>query len=102
MNPFPRLPAENLVVEHSSPTRALTTDAIATRLRSIRADFFGEDGVADFATRLGIPSRTWLNYENGVTIPGDLLLRFLVLTGVEPFWLLSGEGPRLRVKSLAP
>ncbi len=45
---------------------------------------------------IGLPSRTWCNYESGVTIPGEVLLRFLAITDTEPLWLLDGEGPRYR------
>jgi hypothetical protein len=45
---------------------------------------------------LGIPIRTWYNYESGVTVPGEVILRFVELTGVDPNWLLHGEGPRYR------
>jgi hypothetical protein len=31
-----------------------------------------------------------------VTIPGEVLLRFLAITDTEPLWLLDGEGPRYR------
>jgi hypothetical protein len=43
-----------------------------------------------------LPTRTWLNYERGVTIPGEVLLRFIDLTSAEPRWLLTGQGPRYR------
>ena len=49
------------------------------------------------AEALRLPSRTWANYEDGVTIPGEVLLEFLELTGVEPSWLLRGAGEMSRV-----
>jgi hypothetical protein len=70
--------------------------AIAGRLRLIRSESFGEQGGPELADQLGLPSRTWLNYESGVTIPGEVLLRFLEITGTEPFWLLGGEGLKYR------
>lgn len=74
------------------PARA----AIAARLRSIRVETHGEDGVAELARRLSLPARTCLNYESGVTIPGEVMLRFLLATGAEPPWLLEGVGERYR------
>jgi hypothetical protein len=44
--------------------------------------------------------RTWYNYESGVTVPSELMLRFVELSSVEPIWLLKGTGPRYR--SLPP
>ncbi len=48
------------------------------------------------ARKLGLPIRTWYNYESGVTVPAEVLLRFMELTAVEPLWLLHGKGPRFR------
>jgi hypothetical protein len=31
-----------------------------------------------------------------VTIPGEVLLRFLEVTGTEALWLLRGNGPKYR------
>ena len=50
------------------------------------------DGVAALSRALGIPARTWENYERGVTISGAVLLRFIEHTGAEPHWLLTGQG----------
>ncbi len=72
---------------------------IAARLRSIREEKYGEDGAGDVAELLDLPLRTWVNYEHGVTIPGDVLLRYLVVTGVEPSWLLEGRGAKYRPAS---
>jgi transcriptional regulator with XRE-family HTH domain len=80
--------------------RASSKAAIAGRLRLIRSEFFGEHAGPELAGRLGLPFRTWLNYENGVTIPGEVLLQFLEITGVEPRWLLRGAGPRCRATTL--
>src|SRR5262245_45888884 len=73
--------------------------ALATRLREVRIELFGERGGSEMARRLGIPVRTWYNYESGVTVPAEALLRFLELTGVEPSWLLHGRGERYRAAS---
>ena len=69
---------------------------VASRLRSIREEIYGPDGVEVLAGKLELPPRTWLNYELGVMIPGETLLRYLELTGIEPGWLLGGAGPRFR------
>jgi hypothetical protein len=69
---------------------------LACRVGEIRLQLYGEDGVAALAEALGIPARTWENFEAGVTIPGWVLLEFLRLTGSEPHWLLTGEGERYR------
>ena len=57
---------------------------------------FGEHGGPLVAHRLGIPGRTWYNYETGVTVPAEVLLHFLELTAVEPTWLLQGRGEKYR------
>jgi hypothetical protein len=51
------------------------------------------------ARRLGIPVRTWYNYEGGVTVPAEVVLRIIELTSVEPTWLLHGTGPKFRQES---
>ena len=48
------------------------------------------------ARRLGIPVRTWYNYEAGVTVPAEVILKIIELTSVEPIWLLHGKGPKFR------
>lgn len=71
---------------------------LAERLRSIRVELYGERGGPELARQLEIPNRTWYNYEIGVTVPAEILLRFLEVTAVEPHWLLHGEGPKFRTK----
>jgi hypothetical protein len=71
--------------------------AIAGRLRHVRSEIFGDSGVPELADQLGLPPQTWLNFEIGVTIPRDVLLRFLEITGANPVWLLRGEGPSYEV-----
>ncbi|MBX6313514.1 MAG: XRE family transcriptional regulator [Isosphaeraceae bacterium] len=70
---------------------------LSERLRMIRTELYGERGGSEMARRLGLPIRTWYNYEAGVTVPAEVLLRFLELTSVEPLWLLYGKGPKYRV-----
>jgi hypothetical protein len=69
---------------------------LARRLRAIRVERFHDDGGPLLAGVLDVPLRTWENYEAGVTIPGWILLRFMDVTGVDPRWLLTGEGDKYR------
>lgn len=75
---------------------------LAERLRQIRVDLYGDRGGSEMARQLAVPIRTWYNYESGVTVPAEVLLRFLELTRVEPRWLLNGAGPMFRVSPPAP
>ena len=67
---------------------------IASRLTEIRKLWCGEQGAQFFADALRLPLRAWLNYESGITVPGDVMLKFLVLTHANPKWLLSGKGAK--------
>ena len=66
----------------------------AERIRLVRMEVFGNDGVAELAEALGLPVETWSSYEAGETMPGQVLLAFLILMSVSPRWLLTGSGPR--------
>ena len=67
---------------------------LGSRLREIREALYGDN--ADLlAAALGLPERTWLNYECGVTMPAVVLLQFIAVTGADPHWLLSGDGRRV-------
>jgi hypothetical protein len=70
---------------------------LAERLKMVRVELFGEHGGPELARRLGIPGRTWYNYEVGVTVPAEVVLRFIDLTAVEPKWLLAGQGDKYRI-----
>jgi hypothetical protein len=72
---------------------------LAERLRAVRIEIFGDRGGPELARQLEIPNRTWYNYEIGVTVPAEILLRFIEVTAVEPRWLLHGEGPKYRTAS---
>jgi transcriptional regulator with XRE-family HTH domain len=72
------------------PSRVVAKQELGGRLRQVRTELYGEDGGPELARLLGLPARTWANYEAGVTIPGEVLLALLDLTGVEPRWLLRG------------
>ena len=70
--------------------------SLSRRLREVRQEIFGDHGGPELARRLGLPARTWYNYETGVTVPAEVLLGFIEQTGANPIWLLTGEGPRYR------
>jgi hypothetical protein len=70
--------------------------ALAERLGSLRSELFGDRGGPEMARKLGIPVRTWYNYEGGVTVPAEVVLKIIELTSVEPAWLLHGKGPKFR------
>ncbi len=69
---------------------------LSERLRQIRVELYGERGGSEMARRLSLPIRTWYNYESGVTVPAEVMLRFVELTNAEPMWLLHGKGPKFR------
>lgn len=68
--------------------------SLSRRLRDVRQELFGEHGGPELARRLGLPARTWYNYETGVTVPAEVLLAFIDQTGANPAWLLSGDGAK--------
>jgi hypothetical protein len=70
--------------------------ALAERLRLLRSELYGDRGGPELARRLGLPIRTWYNYESGVTVPAEVVLKIIELTSVEPMWLLHGEGAKFR------
>jgi hypothetical protein len=67
---------------------------LASRLREVRSELYGEHGAPLLAEALGIPTRTWLNYENGITVPATVILAVITLTKVNPTWLLHGCGEK--------
>lgn len=69
-------------------------DGLCRRLRQVRLELYGENGGPMLAEALGLPFRTWVNYESGITVPGLVMLRFIALTGACPHWLLTGELPQ--------
>jgi hypothetical protein len=76
--------------------RQLVRHSIAARAREIRCELFGVHGGPLLAEAMGVPVRTWLNYEQGVTIPAEVILRFIDVTDANPLWLLDGQGERYR------
>jgi hypothetical protein len=67
---------------------------LASRVRQIRIELYGEHGGPMLASALDLPFRIWSDYERGGAIPADVMLRFLEHTGAEPRWLLTGKGPK--------
>jgi hypothetical protein len=67
---------------------------LTRRIRDLRVELYGEHGGPLLAEALGIPYRTWSNYETGCTIPAPLILRLIELTRANPHWLLTGRGDR--------
>jgi hypothetical protein len=70
---------------------------LGRRLAIVRLELYGNRGAAEMARRLGLPVRTWYNYEAGVTIPAEIILKVIKSTSVEAGWLLDGQGPKFRV-----
>lgn len=75
---------------------------VAERLRELRLELVGERGGPELARRLGLPVRTWYNYEAGVTVPAEVVLRLIELTQVEATWLLHGRGQKFRKPAPGP
>jgi hypothetical protein len=67
---------------------------LALRVREVREDLYGEYGAQFLADALGLPLRTWANYERGVVIPAEVILKLIETTRVSPCWLLTGRGPK--------
>jgi hypothetical protein len=80
----------------TQPDCILLKSSLAERLRQVRTHLFGERGGPEMARRLGLPIRTWYNYESGVTVPAEVVLKFIEMTGVDPVWLLRGTGEPFR------
>ncbi len=79
---------------HDSSERRVVKTLLADRVREIRLERYGEHGAPLLARQLRIPPRAWINYESGHTIPGEILLGFIAVTGADPQWLISGHGSR--------
>ena len=65
---------------------------LAQRLREVREDMYGEYGGEFLADALEVPLQSWLNYESGVMVPADVILKLIVLARINPDWLLTGQG----------
>jgi hypothetical protein len=73
------------------------SELLGSRVREVRIETFGEKGTAALSQAMNIPAQTWEHFENGVTIPALIILAFIEITGVEPHWLLTGDGDRFRL-----
>jgi transcriptional regulator with XRE-family HTH domain len=62
------------------------------RLRAVRMQRHGAAGIPKMAQELGLSPASWTNYERGVAIPSEVIVRFLVIAHVSPVWLLNGSG----------
>jgi hypothetical protein len=69
---------------------------LAERVREIRRELYGEWGAPLLAEELGLAVCTWLDYESGALMPATVILGFIEITGVDPRWLLTGEGDAMR------
>jgi DNA-binding transcriptional regulator YiaG len=65
--------------------------SLARRIREVRTDLYGEFGIESFARALNLPVESWRNFEQGVTMPAEIMLKFLDITDTDPHWMLSGE-----------
>ncbi len=74
--------------------------SLAGRLKTIRNDRFGETeaDVLRMAEALGLPLATWRNFEEGVVMPAEVLIRLIEVTRVSSHWLLTGEGDRYKAE----
>jgi hypothetical protein len=88
-------------MEHLSESSGEFCNArtLAKRIQEVRVDLFGSDGVQMVAGLLHIPKQTWQHYESGVMMPAEHLLGFVESTGVDPHWLLYGQGCRYQARS---
>jgi hypothetical protein len=68
--------------------------ALSHRIHTVRLQLYGECGGPILAQLLGIPQRRLTRIEAGGPIPAEILLKLIDVTGVNPGWLLSGEGER--------
>lgn len=72
---------------------------LAQRLRVLRGDV----PQAEFSARVGIHKSSWGRYERGVGEPtGSDLARLCAVCGVEPLWLLCGEGDMRTAQGSSP
>jgi hypothetical protein len=76
---------------------------LAGRVREVREELFGEHGGPMLAELMRLPFRTWANYEDGCTIPAQVILKFIEITAAHPHWLLTGQGAKyLPAEAAAP
>ncbi|AGA28114.1 hypothetical protein Sinac_3886 [Singulisphaera acidiphila DSM 18658] len=89
-----RLQRRATIYANNEPTAA---NSLGARLRMVRIEIFGDDGSVALSDQLGVAPKTWQNYEEiGEAMPAQTLLHFIELTGVDPLWLMRGEGRKYR------
>jgi transcriptional regulator with XRE-family HTH domain len=76
--------------------------SLADRLRLIRFELYGELGIARMAAGLGVPPKTWANWESGIAPSAMIILRLIEITGIHPLWLLDGREPKRLPCSASP
>lgn len=81
---------------HSDRNWQMIKLGLAGRIKAVRIDLFGIHGGPLLAERLKVPFWTWVEYEEGLTIPAQTILRFIEETNADPHWLLTGEGSHYR------
>jgi hypothetical protein len=81
-----------------TPDWPAVKSALAERVREIREEMYGVHGGPMLAEAMNLPFRTWMNYENGCTIPAQVILHFIEVTGADPHWLLTGDGAKYLVR----
>jgi hypothetical protein len=84
------LGARPMDLHHNRPAR----EPLGQRVAEVRCELFGEHGGPLMAQALRLPYRTWRSYEAGCTIPAEVILAFIEVTGADPHWLLTGHGPK--------
>jgi hypothetical protein len=80
----------------TAPEKVRLRNRLAERLKEIRIEKYGEHAGPEFARQLKIPAETWRNYEMGVTVPAEVIVRFIELISVDPRWLLFGLRKKYR------
>jgi hypothetical protein len=76
-----------------SPERVKLHEEMGARLELLRRRIGPVNFAGDHLNRwLGTSFSSWYSYERGARIPGDLVCRLILETGVSPRWLLTGEG----------
>ena len=89
-------------LNHSDKNWQLIKLKLAERIKVVRIDLFGLNGGPLLAQELKIPFWTWLEYEEGSTIPAQTILKFIEVTNADPHWLLTGEGSHYRLPGTTP
>jgi phage repressor protein C with HTH and peptisase S24 domain len=69
---------------------------ISSKLSVIRESL--NQNLSEFARNLDIPRSTLVSYENGTTVPAELLSRIVSKFGVSEEWFLSDMGPVFKSK----